>query len=134
MPALTAFAEHRKASIVYRSDTAGEEEKKGLPPVFELAWNHTTLRGLRVDSSITYLQILYPYPDQMAKVEAMTKLFGDELPGHLEFVRFDGNVTCFGLPVVRYTSEERLDEIIRLHEEVNCQSSIRTATPLRRAA
>ena len=63
MPALAAFAEHRKADIVYRSDTADPEEKKGLPPVFELSWNHTTLRGLRVDSTITYLQILYPYPD-----------------------------------------------------------------------
>ncbi|PTW63272.1 FAD/FMN-containing dehydrogenase [Breoghania corrubedonensis] len=120
MPALAAFAEHRKADLVYRADTAEADEKKGLPPVFELSWNHTTLRGLRVDSTITYLQILYPYPDQMKKVDAMTKLFGDELPGHLEFVRFDGNVTCFGLPVVRYTSDERLEEIIRLHEEAGC--------------
>ncbi|MEI2386841.1 FAD-binding oxidoreductase [Breoghania sp. JC706] len=120
MPALAAFAGHWKADIVYRSDTADAEEKKGLPPVFELSWNHTTLRGLRVDPTITYLQILYPYPDQIEKVEKMANLFADELPGHLEFVRFDGNVTCFGLPVVRYTSEERLNEIIRLHEEAGC--------------
>ena len=33
-----------------RSDTATAEESKGLPPVYELTWNHTTLRGLRVDS------------------------------------------------------------------------------------
>ncbi|WP_321343833.1 FAD-binding oxidoreductase [Breoghania sp.] len=120
MPALTAFAEHRKAPILFRSDTATPEERKGLPPVFELSWNHTTLRGLRVDNTITYLQVLYPYPDQMAKVETIAKLFGDEVPGHLEFVRFDGNVTCFGLPVVRYSTEERLEEIMRLHEEAGC--------------
>jgi len=33
------------------------------------------------------------------------------------YVRFDGRITCFGLPLVHYTSEERLDAIIALHEE-----------------
>jgi FAD/FMN-containing dehydrogenase len=109
-----------KGDVVFRSDAATAEEMKGLPPVYELAWNHTTLRGLRVDPTITYLQVLYPYPNQVALVEKMHRLFGDEVPVHLEFVRFDGNVTCFGLPIVRYSSDERLDEIIRLHEENGC--------------
>lgn len=121
MDAFLAFSSRfRAATLVYRSDTAPEEVKKGLPPVFELAWNHTTLRGLRVDPTITYLQVLYPFPDHIDKVARMTRLFGDEVRGHLEFVRFDGKITCFGLPIVRYTSEERLEEIIRLHEENGC--------------
>ena len=41
--------------------------------------------------------------------------FGDEVPIHLEFVRFDGEVTCFGLQLVRYTTDERLLEIIEFH-------------------
>ena len=41
----------------------------------ELAWNHTTLRALRVDPSITYLQSLYPFPDQLALVEKIDGLF-----------------------------------------------------------
>jgi FAD/FMN-containing dehydrogenase len=121
MDAFATFtASHGRASILYRSDEADEATLKTLPPAYELAWNHTTLRGLRVDPAITYLQVLYPYPDQVAKVRKMTELFGDEVPGHLEFVRFDGKITCFGLPVVRYTTEARLDEIIRLHEEAGC--------------
>ena len=115
-----ALAAREKAEIAYRSDTATEEEKKGLPPVYELSWNHTTLRGLRVDPSITYLQVLYPAPTHVESVARMTKLLGDEVPGHLEFIRFDGNVCCTGLPIVRFTSEERLDEIVRLHEENGC--------------
>ncbi len=114
------LAERNKAEIVYRSDTAGEAEKKGRPPVYELAWNHTTLRGLRVDPTITYLQVLYPFPTHVASVARMTALLGDEVPGHLEFIRFDGNVCCTGLPIVRFTTEERLDEIIRLHEDNGC--------------
>ncbi len=121
MDAFATFAaRNNKASILYRSDTASEAEKKALPPAFELSWNHTTLRGLRVDPTITYLQVLYPYPNQIERVRTMMDLLGDEVPGHLEFVRFDGNVTCFGLPVVRYKGEDRLNEIMQLHEDNGC--------------
>ncbi|WP_153771825.1 FAD-binding oxidoreductase [Labrenzia sp. CE80] len=121
MDAFAAFvARNGEASILYRSDTADEGVKKGLPPAYELAWNHTTLRGLRVDPNVTYLQVLYPYPNQVEKVRTMVELLGDEVPAHLEYVRFDGKVTCFGLPIVRYSSEDRLNEIIKLHEDNGC--------------
>jgi FAD/FMN-containing dehydrogenase len=121
MDAFATFCERdASATILYRSDTASEEESKGLPPVCELTWNHTTLRGLRVDPSITYLQVLYPFPNHVEKAVQLADLFGDEVIGHLEFVRFDGRITCFGLPVVRYTTEERLNEIIRIHEDHGC--------------
>ena len=117
---LMTIAGEDKAEILFRSDTASEAEKKGLPPIFELTWNHTTLRGLRVDPTITYLQVLYPFPTHVDSVARMTAIFGDEVPGHLEFQRFDGNVCCSGLPIVRFTSEERLDEIVRIHEDNGC--------------
>ncbi|MEM9205386.1 MAG: FAD-binding oxidoreductase [Pseudomonadota bacterium] len=118
MDAFATFTARYDCEIRFRSDEV--EDLKGLPPIFELGWNHTTLRGLRVDPSITYLQVLYPYPNQIDRVRAMHEMFGDEVPIHLEFVRFDGNITCFGLPIVRYTTEERLNEIIRLHEDNGC--------------
>ena len=120
MDAFASFVARGKGHILYRSDTASAEEKKGLPPAYELAWNHTTLRGLRVDPQITYLQVLYPFPHQIERVEAVSKLFPGEVTGHLEYVRFDGHVTCFGLPIVNFTTEDRLDEIIRIHEEEGC--------------
>jgi FAD/FMN-containing dehydrogenase len=120
MEPFLALAARAKAEIRFRSDIASEAEKKGLPPVFELTWNHTTLRGLRVDPTVTYLQVLYPFPTHVESVRRMTQKFGDEVPGHLEFIRFDGNVACSGLPIVRFTSEERLDEIIRIHEDNGC--------------
>ena len=49
---------------------------------------------------------------------ASTRGFGAELPAHVEFVRFDGKVTCLGVPLVRFTTEERLEEIVRIHEEM----------------
>ncbi len=116
---LLAFAKRWKGcELLMRSDTLTDEEKKGLPPAFELAWNHTTLRALRVDPSITYLQVLYPFPNQVELVEKIHAHFGEEVACHLEFVKFDGKVTCFGLPLVKFTSEERLEEIMRIHEDM----------------
>ena len=112
-----ALARREKAEILFRADIASAEEKKGLPPVFELAWNHTTLRALRVDPTITYLQTQYGFPNHVKTIEALTKVLGDEVPGHLEFVRFDGKVSAAGLPMVRYVSDERLDELIKIHED-----------------
>ena len=115
-----ALASRERAEILFRADIATESEKKGLPPIFELTWNHTTLRGLRVDPTVTYLQVLYPFPSHIESVRRMTEIFGDEVPGHLEFIRFDGKVCATGLPIVRFTTEERLDEIVRIHEENGC--------------
>lgn len=117
--ALLAFTRRsRGAELLMRSDRLSPEEAKGLPPGYELAWNHTTLRALRVDPAWTYLQVLYPFPNQLELVSRIHALLGEEVPAHLEFVRFDGKVTCFGLPLVRFTTEERLDAIIRIHEEM----------------
>jgi FAD/FMN-containing dehydrogenase len=116
-PLLALTARTKGAEVLFRQDEASEADLKGLPPVFELSWNHTTLRALRVDPRITYLQVLYPFPNQLALVERIHTRFGDELPAHLEWVKFDGKVTCFGLPLVRFTTEERLEEIMTIHEE-----------------
>ncbi len=115
--AFTVFTAREGGQPVYRSDTM---DSSGLPVAYELAWNHTTLRALRVDPAITYLQVLYPFPDHLERVARVHAPFGDELVPHLEFVRFDGNITCFGLPLLRYTTDDRLEEIIRFHEDNGC--------------
>ncbi|MER8626419.1 FAD-binding oxidoreductase [Mesorhizobium sp. M1143] len=120
LDAFLAFTRRAGGEVIFNAAAATDEEKKGLPPGFELAWNHTTLRALRVDPAITYLQSLYPFPNQLALVEKMDAMFPNEVFSHLEFVRLDGNITCFGLPLVKFTTEARLNEIIRLHEENGC--------------
>jgi len=120
LDAFHAFTRRFGGEIAFDASTASEDDRKGLPPNFELAWNHTTLRALRVDPSITYLQTLYPFPNQIELVTRMDKMFPGEVWSHLEFVRLDGQITCFGLPLVRFTTEERLDEIIRIFEDNGC--------------
>jgi hypothetical protein len=50
----------------------------------------------------------------------MGALIGEEMMDHLEFIRFDGRIVCSGLPLIRFTTEERLDEIVRLFEANGC--------------
>jgi FAD/FMN-containing dehydrogenase len=120
MSDLADLAGRAGGNMTFRSDEADEATRARLPAAFELSWNHTTLRALRVDPSVTYLQVLYPQPDIAAKVMRIAGIFGDEVPTHLEYVRFDGAVGCFGLPLVRFSTEERLEEIIAIHEAEGC--------------
>jgi FAD/FMN-containing dehydrogenase len=97
-----------------------DELEPNRQPLFEYTWNHTTLHALKHDRTITYLQTLYPPPHHLERVEAMARHFGDEVPVHLEFVRYGGQVACFGLQLVRHTTDERLAEIIGHHNSHGC--------------
>lgn len=115
---LTFTARRPAAEIIYRSDQSTWQRSPG--PVFEYAWNHTTLRAIAVDPSITYLQVRYGFPTHMEKVARIREIFGDEVLQHLEVIRENGKVIFAGLPIVKFTSEERLDEIVRIHEAEGC--------------
>jgi len=54
-------------------------------------------------------------PGQLALVKKIHDLLGQEVMGHLEFVA-SRQGDCFGLPLVRFTTPERLAEIIAIHE------------------
>lgn len=119
MDAFDTFTARRpQATVIYRSDNNNWARDPG--PVFEYGWNHTTLRALKVDPSITYLQVRYGYPDHLEKVLEMQKALSPEVLQHLEVIRESGRVIFAGLSLVKFTTEERLDEIIRLHEDAGC--------------
>lgn len=96
---------------------APSEEGPGTVPLYEYTWNHTTLQWLKSDRSITYLQCLFPHDRLLDSVVEMIRRFPDEVLPHHEFIRFGGRVTASALPILRYTTPERLNEIIALHEE-----------------
>ncbi len=115
---LTFTAGRKEAKVIFRTDDNDWPRDPG--PVFEYGWNHTTLRAIRVDPSITYLQVRYRYPDHLELVEQVRKEFGEEVLQHLEVIRESGKAMFAGLPIVKFTTEERLDEIVRIHEEMGC--------------
>jgi FAD/FMN-containing dehydrogenase len=114
---LAMMAADHGGTIVYErsseeAEAAAFEGKGTMPPLYEYTWNHTTLHALKVEPAITYLQIRFPEGGELALVEEMERVFDDELLLHLEFQRRHGRVFVSSLPLLRFRSPERLDEVI----------------------
>jgi FAD/FMN-containing dehydrogenase len=101
-------------TITYQK--TAQEASKGTA-LAEFTWNHTTLHARSFDPNLTYLQSLFPPDKNLTLVEEMYEHFGDEVIMHLEFIRTAGQIAPAALQIVRYTTEERLNEIISYHEE-----------------
>lgn len=115
---MTFAARHPGARVIYRSDAHDWPRDPG--PAFEYGWNHTTLRALKVDPAITYLQVRYAAPDHLDRVEAIRAAFPGEVIQHLEVMQENGLTMFAGLSLVKFTTEARLDAIIRTHEAMGC--------------
>jgi FAD/FMN-containing dehydrogenase len=116
MDGFLTFLDRRDgARLIYRSDDHDWPKTPG--PVFEYGWNHTTLRALKVDPSITYLQVRYGYPQHLALIEEMRDALSPEVLQHLEVLKEGGKVMFAGLSLVKFTTPERLDEIVQMHED-----------------
>jgi FAD/FMN-containing dehydrogenase len=115
-PSMESFADIVTAHggrITFRQPT---DESAGQVPLYEYTWNHTTLQVLKVDRSVTYLQCLYPFDRLIEAVRVTSEAFPDELIPHCEIIRFGGHLSASSLPVLRFSTEERLNEIIAFHE------------------
>ncbi|MGI9389700.1 MAG: FAD-binding oxidoreductase [Boseongicola sp.] len=116
MDGFQAFLERRPyAKLIYRNDDHDWARNPG--PVFEYGWNHTTLRALKVDPMITYLQVRYSFPNHLDLIAQLRDALYPEVLQHLEVMRENGKVMFAGLSIVKFTSEQRLDEIVKIHED-----------------
>ena len=103
-----------EATMRFRSDRDLGERR--LASLYEYAWNHTTLRARKVDPSITYLQMMLPQDDIYGAMARLKADFGDEIVLHHEFTQFSGKVAAVTLPLLRYSSDARIEEVIALLE------------------
>ncbi len=99
-----------QGKITYSKNAA--EAIKGTS-LLEFTWNHTTLHARKVHPSLTYLQTFY---FTLERLEQLAQQFGDEIMIHLEFLRTGSKAVPAGLQLIRFTTQERLNEIIRNHE------------------
>lgn len=81
--------------------------------LLEFTWNHTTLHARSADPNLTYLQTFY---FTLERLEKLYQIAGDEIMIHLEFLRGGDKAIPAGLQLIRYTTEDRLKEIISDHE------------------
>jgi FAD/FMN-containing dehydrogenase len=83
------------------------------PLLSDYTWNHTTLWAMKADSSYTYLQCGFSSNECREQFRLLRDRFGDEILFHIEFMKNgDGIVFPGAIPVVRFTTEERLNDMI----------------------
>jgi FAD/FMN-containing dehydrogenase len=97
-----------------------ESAAANLRRIHETAFNHTTLMALQVEPQWTYLQVVMPNPFDPMLAAGQMQRFGDEVLMHHEYTREKGRCRIGGLPLIRYTTEERLNEIMRSFERDGC--------------
>ncbi|MBE9063681.1 FAD-binding oxidoreductase [cf. Phormidesmis sp. LEGE 11477] len=114
LEALKALSKEWGGAITYEKDA--KATRKGAA-IAEFTWNHTTLHARNVDKTLTYLQTVFPYDPDLKLVQHMHEHFGDEVIMHLEYLRSQGKIVPAALQLVRYTTPERLAEIIHYHEQ-----------------
>jgi FAD/FMN-containing dehydrogenase len=100
------------------SDT--ESAAANLRRIHETAFNHTTLMALQVEPHWTYLQVVMPNPFEPRLVEEQMRRFGEEVLMHHEYTKEKGRCRIGGLPLIRYTTQPRLNEIMRSFENDGC--------------
>lgn len=99
------------------TEHGGEALSVAGSPLYDYAWQHTTLHAAKHDRGWTYLQVAYAGSDPVLEVLATAAaLTPDEVIPHVEFLRMGGRVACTGFPLVRFTTDLRLAELMAAHE------------------
>ena len=107
-------------------DAGGEVSYSGAylglrtrPLLSDYTWNHTTLWAMKADDAYTYLQCAFDPSTVREQMRRLKERFGHEMIFHMEFWKGgDGVMIPGSLPVVYYTTEERLNEMIDFCREI----------------
>jgi FAD/FMN-containing dehydrogenase len=108
--ALSAAAALAGGEVTFRGPYEGPRTQ---PLLSDYTWNHTTLWAMKADPAYTYLQCGFSPTKCEEQFRLLRERFGDEILFHIEFMKTgDGVVTPGAIPVVRFITEERLNEMI----------------------
>ena len=115
-PALRNLVAAHGGHVRYRQD--GDEVRASKRTLIEYCWNHTTLQALKLDKGLTYIQSRFDPARQLEQVRSLHQALDPEVMMHLEFIRLtSGQATCSGLQIVRYRSDERLEQIMQIYRD-----------------
>jgi FAD/FMN-containing dehydrogenase len=83
------------------------------PLLSDYTWNHTTLWAMKADPAYTYLQCGFSATECREQFRLLRGRYGNEILFHIEFMKNGEGVVIPGaIPVVRFTTEARLNDMI----------------------
>ncbi|NBD23825.1 FAD-binding oxidoreductase [Paenibacillus glycinis] len=117
---LTEIAEHAIGTAAKLAESYGgrlghtieASQYRKTIGVSDFTWNHTTLWAIKADPSWTYLQAGFAPDRYLEQIRAIKAEYGDEVLFHFEWMLSGGALVPTALPVVYFSTEERLYEII----------------------
>jgi FAD/FMN-containing dehydrogenase len=121
------IAEEQRARLETAAREAGGEVTLSAPYVglrtapllSDYTWNHTTLWAMKYDPEYTYLQCAFDAVKARSQFALLKQRFGDEFLFHIEFIKNAQGVVFPGsIPVVRFSTEKRLNEMIDYCREI----------------
>jgi FAD/FMN-containing dehydrogenase len=113
---LERTAQEAGGIITHSGEYAG---LRTTPLLSDYTWNHTTLWAIKHDDAFTYLQCGFD-PDRVREqMRMLNEKFGEEILFHMEFMKNGtGRVIPGAIPLVRYKSEARLNEMIEYCRDI----------------
>jgi FAD/FMN-containing dehydrogenase len=92
---------------------------RSIPLLSDYTWNHTTLWAMKADPEYTYLQCGFDAVNVRSQFAKLKQRFGEEFLFHIEFIKNAQGVVFPGsIPVVRFSTEARLNEMIDYCREI----------------
>jgi FAD/FMN-containing dehydrogenase len=119
--ALVMIAATQVTALKFAADAAGGDVTfcgpyqgpRTQPLLSDYTWNHTTLWAMKADPAYTYLQCAFSPTECREQFRLLREQFGYEILFHIEFMKNgEGTVIPGAIPLVRFVSEERLNEMI----------------------
>jgi FAD/FMN-containing dehydrogenase len=116
LAALQAAAAKSGAEVTFAGTYDGPRTQ---PLLSDYTWNHTTLWAMKADPAYTYLQCAFSPTECRGQFRLLRDRYGDEILFHIEFMKNGQGVVIPGaIPVVRFVSEERLNDMIAYCREI----------------
>jgi FAD/FMN-containing dehydrogenase len=116
LDALRTVTEEAMGEVTFSGEYVGP---KTQPLLSDYTWNHTTLWAMKADPIWTYIQAGFSPVDCMEQFRLLRERYGKEILFHIEFMKNgQGVVVPGGIPLVYYTGEDRLNELIAYCREI----------------
>jgi len=110
---MVAFRPAAEAAGGELTFSSAYEGPRTLPLLSDYTWNHTTLWAMKADPAYTYLQCGFSPTDCRRQFQLLRERYGNEILFHIEFMKNgEGIVVPGAIPVVRFVSHERLEDMI----------------------
>ena len=116
LEALRAASEEARGEVTFTGAYTGPRTQ---PLLSDYTWNHTTLWAMKADPTWTYIQAGFSPADCMEQFRLLRARYGMEILFHIEFMKNGAGVVIpGGIPLVYFTGEERLNELIAYCREI----------------